>query len=87
MLDHIQAAPALKALNAMPAREARRTAIAFLVSEDSDLRDLLGALDDYMTAKGVCCFRRDDHDEDMFGAAERMTEAAHRLQVEAEGAE
>lgn len=68
------------------AREARRTALAFLLSEDSDLRDLLDALDDYMTAKGVCSFRRDDHDEDVFWAAERMTEAAHQLQNEAEGA-
>lgn len=79
MLDHVQSATALKALNDLPAREARRTAIAFLVSEDSNIRDLADALADYLDASCVASNRRDEHDEGQYFAAERLAEAAHQL--------
>ena len=86
MLDHTLAAPALKALNKMPAREARRAALAFLVSEDRDICDLADALADYLDASCVASNRRDEHDEDQYFAAERMADAAHQLFAEFEGA-
>jgi hypothetical protein len=85
MTDHVEAAAALKALNAMPAREARRAAISFLVSEDTDIRDMMDALADYLNAKCKAVDRRDDDDDAAFWAAERMAEHAHLLMREAEG--
>lgn len=80
-----EAAGALKALNAMPAREARRTAISFLVSEDHDIRDMMDALADYLDAKCKVVLRREEDDDAVFWAAERMAEHAHLLMSEAEG--
>lgn len=86
MIDHTKSAHALKALNDLPAREARRTALAFLVSEDRDIRDLADALADYLDASCVASNRRDEHDEGQYFAAERLAEAAHRLFSEVEEA-
>jgi len=79
MLDHTTAAPALKALNAMRPIEARRTALAFLASQDPDLRDLLDAMGDYLDARAVILNRWDHHDEYEWLAAERMCDAAAEL--------
>lgn len=79
MIDHTKSAHALKALNDLPAREARRTALAFLVSEDRDIRDLADALADYCDASCVASNRREEHDEEQYFAAERMANAAHQL--------
>lgn len=52
MINHVESAQALKALNAMPRLAGSKAAIAYLASVNPDLHDILYSLEQFITKAG-----------------------------------